>query len=208
MSRGSEPVALSAEEAFDLLPAVLDALTSAPWWQCSSEQLAERIQVLARAENRVVAAQVAAVGEGVSRGLHTLSGAKTGGAWLRGLVPVAPHVAYQRGALAVELPAQEMAPVREAFAAGSLSVGHAAVVTRTLGALDRTWSIDPATRSEAQALLVAESVRLDPMQLGRAGAHLVRRWIRRARIGWPGMRIFSRSSAMPACGRRAPGCGR
>src|SRR3954453_18655709 len=127
MSRGSEPVALNADEAFDLLPAVLDALTSAPWWQCSSEQLAERIQVLARAENRVAATQVAAVGEGVSRGLHTLAGSKTGAAWLRGLVPVAPFVAHQRGALAVELPAAEVGPVREAFAAGALSVGHAAV---------------------------------------------------------------------------------
>jgi hypothetical protein len=37
---------------------------------------------------------------------------------------VAPHVAYQRGALAEELPAEAMAPVREAFAAGALSVGH------------------------------------------------------------------------------------
>jgi Domain of unknown function (DUF222) len=174
-SRGTEPVELNADEAFSLLPAVLDALTSAPWWQCSSEQLAERIQVLARAENRVASAQVAAVGEGVSRGLHTLSGSKTGAAWLRGLVPVAPHVAFQRGGLAVELPAEAMAPVREAFAAGALSVGHAAVVTRTLGALDRVWSIDSATWSDAQALLVAESERVDPAQLGRAGTHLVRR---------------------------------
>jgi hypothetical protein len=174
-SRGTGSDALSADEAFDLFPAVLDALAAAPWWRCSSEELTERIQVLARAENRVAAAQVAAVGEGVSRGLHTLSGSKTGGAWLRGLVPVAPYVAHQRAGLAVELGAEELAPTRGAFAAGDLAAGHAAAVTRTLRALDRVPEIDARTWGEAQRLLVAEAERVDPVQLGRAGLHLVRR---------------------------------
>jgi Domain of unknown function (DUF222) len=174
-SRGTQPVPLSADEAFDALPAVLDALTSAPWSQCSSAELATRIQVLAQAENRIAAAQVAAVGEGMSRGLHTLAGAKTGGAWLRGLVPLAPYVAYQRGALAVELAAEEMGPVREALSAGALAVGHAAVVTKTMKALDETPDVDSATWGEAQRLLVAEAERVDPVQLGRAGQHLVHR---------------------------------
>src|SRR3954453_572400 len=150
MSRGSGPgSADTVMAALDALDAVLDGLVEAPLWRLSLEQVGEFVRRLARAENRVVAAQVAAVGEGVSRGLHTLSGSKTGAAWLRGLVPVAPHVAFQRGGVAVELPAEAMAPVREAFAAGALSVGHAAVVTRTLGALDRVWSIDSATWSDA-----------------------------------------------------------
>src|SRR6266576_3279582 len=170
-SRGTRSAALSADEAFALLPAVLDALAAAPWWQCSTGQLTERIQVLGRVENRVAAVQVAAVGEGVSRGLHTLSGSRTGGAWLRGLVPVAPDVAHQRAALAVELPAPELAPVREALAAGDLAPGHAAAVCRTLRALDKVPEVDAVTWGEAQRLLVAEAGRVDPVQLGRAGRH-------------------------------------
>jgi Domain of unknown function (DUF222) len=88
---------------------------------------------------------------------------------------VAPFVAHQRGVLAVELPAAEMAPVREALAAGALAVGHAAVVTRTMRSLDRVPEIDASTWADAQRLLVEESERVDPVQLGRAGAHLVRR---------------------------------
>jgi Domain of unknown function (DUF222) len=176
MSRGSEPVSADAVmSALDALDSVLDGLVEAPLWTLSSDQVVEFVRRLARAENRVAAAQVAALGEGVSRGLHALSGAKTGGAWLRGLVPVAPFVAHQRGVLAVELPAEEMAPVREAFAAGVLAVGHAAVVTKTMRSLDRVGEIDASTWRDAQALLVEESQRVDPMQLGRAGAHLVRR---------------------------------
>jgi hypothetical protein len=176
MSRGSEAVSADAVmSALDALDAVLDGLVEAPLWRLSSEQVGEFVRRLARAENRMASAQVAAVGEGVSRGLHTLAGSKTGGAWLRGLVPVAPFVAHQRVALALELPAAEMAPAREAFAAGSLAVGHAAVVTRTMRSLDRVPEIDRTTWVEAQRLLVEESERVDPVQLGRAGTHLVRR---------------------------------
>src|SRR4029077_20829620 len=111
----------------------------------------------ARAENRVAAVQVAAVGEGISRGLPARSGCKGGGAWLRGLVPVAPYVAHQRAALAVELPAEELAPTREAFAAGAIAAGYAAAVCRTLRSLDRFPEVDGVTWGEAQRLLVAES---------------------------------------------------
>jgi hypothetical protein len=123
----------------------------------------------------VAAVQVAAVGEGVSRGLHTVSGHKSGGAWLRGLVPVAPYVAHPRGVLAQELPAAELAPTREGFAAGDLAAGHAAAVCRSMRALDRVAEVDAETWGEAQRLLVGEAGRVDPVQLGRAGLHLVRR---------------------------------
>jgi hypothetical protein len=177
---------LSAE-AFALLPQVLDALASAPWWQCSTGQLTERIQILARAENQVVSAQVTAAGEGLSRGLPALVGCKNGGAWLRGLVPLTPGAATQRSALAQELPAADLAPTREAFAAGSMAVGHASVVSRTMAALDAVPEVDGMTWADAQRLLVDCAQRLDPAQLGRAGLHLKVNdalQIAKRRVGW------------------------
>jgi Domain of unknown function (DUF222) len=174
-SRGTPGSADAVMAGLDALDAALDSLVGAPLWRLSSGQVGEFVTRLARAENRVAAAQVGAVGEGVSRGLHTLSGSKTGGAWLRGLVPVAPYVAHQRAMLAQELPAEELTPTRDAFASGAIAAGHAAAVTKAMRALDRVVEVDAATWGEAQRLLVAEAGRVDPVQLGRAGTHLVRR---------------------------------
>jgi hypothetical protein len=100
-------------------------------------------------------------------------GAKSGGAWLRHFAPVTPGLAASRAALAVGLADVEMAPTRVAFAAGDVSAGHAAVIARTMTAI-RTQPdpVDEQTRGEAQALLLATAVQVDPAQLGRAGAVL------------------------------------
>jgi hypothetical protein len=176
-STGVAEGGLSAEEAFALLPAVLDALTSAPWWQLSGPDLAAWIVALHACESRVSAAGTFALGEAISRGLPSEDGAKTGGAWFRGLVPVTTQAAKARAALAEALgtdgaPVVELAPTRAAFAAGAVSAGHAGVVVRTLSALDGVPDVDEVTRGEAQQLLLAEAGRIDPAQLGRAGMRL------------------------------------
>ena len=118
---------------------------------------------------------VAATGEGISRGLPVQAGAKSGGAWLRGLVPLTVQAATARACLGVELKAPDLAPTQTAFAAGDMSVGHAGVISRTMSALDKVSEVDGHTWAEAQHLLVAEATRIDPAQLGRAGQRLQHR---------------------------------
>ncbi|MFL6098832.1 MAG: hypothetical protein ACJ71T_02635, partial [Actinomycetales bacterium] len=113
IARGS----LSPEQAMAALPVVLEALGDAPWWQYAEPDLIERIQLLGRVENQVVAAQVAAVGEAVKRGVLVGSGFRSGGAWLRGLVPLTPQAAAQRAQLAEELARPDLAPTKDAFTA-------------------------------------------------------------------------------------------
>jgi hypothetical protein len=168
-----DPVSrFSPEEAWRLLPAVLAGMAGTQWWRLSEAEVTARAGLLGRSENQVVATQVAAVGEAVQRGMHTRAGHKTGGAWLRGIVPLTPHAAHQRGALAQELPATELALTRQAFQSGAIAAGHAAAITRTMADLDRVPDIEPATWADAQGLLVEEARRVDPAQLGKAAAHL------------------------------------
>jgi Domain of unknown function (DUF222) len=185
-SRGFAEGGLSVEEAFAALPAALDVLTSVPWWQLSDEQVTQAVVDFQRWESQVAAAQAGAVGEAINRGLPAEAGAKTPAVWLRGLTPVTPQAAKARTSLAAALhpraglgepdPGQDLAPTREAFAAGTISPGHAAVVVRTMGALDDLpESLGDKTRREVQDLLVDTATRIDPAQLGRAGRRVVHR---------------------------------
>lgn len=160
------------EQALAALPVILATIAGAPNWQVSEAALVQRARLLWQGENQIVAAQVAVVGEAVNRGMPARAGFKSGGAWLRGIVPLTPHAAHQRGALAEQLPAPELAPTRSTFVAGEIAAGHAAAITRTMTELDRIPDVDSATWGEAQALLVDEAHRIDPAQLGKVATHL------------------------------------
>jgi Domain of unknown function (DUF222) len=170
MSSSAVEEELSAGQAFALLRRSLDALTSARWWQSTAAQLGESIELLHTAESQVAAAQVAVLSEAASRGLPGEAGAKNPAAWLRALVPVTPAYAAARARLAEALPAAELSPTREAFAAGQISPSHAGVLVRTMAAIDALpVPVDDATTAEAQGLLLDAAARLDPAQLGKAG---------------------------------------
>ncbi|MDP9221458.1 MAG: hypothetical protein M3P23_13110, partial [Actinomycetota bacterium] len=102
-SRGSGGGGLSVEEAFAVLPAVLDVLTSVAWWRLSDEQVVQAVVDFHRWESQVAAGQVGAVCEAINRGLPAQAGAKTAAVWLRGLTPVTPQAAKARAGLAAEL---------------------------------------------------------------------------------------------------------
>jgi hypothetical protein len=164
--------ALSVEAAWALLPRVLAAIGGTPWWQIGEAEIPERIQLLGRAENQVVAAQVSGLGEAFARGLPIGSGFKSGGSWLRGLVALTPAAAVQRAKLAEELTREDLAPTRAAFTAGEIGVGPAAAITRTMTELVAIPAVDATTWAEAQHLLLGHAKQLDARQLGRLGAHL------------------------------------
>jgi hypothetical protein len=176
-SRGLVRSAGVASEAFAALAAALDGVAGVEWWRWSEPELAEAVAAVHRAESRCAAAGVAVLAEAVGRGMPLSCGHKDGARWLRSQVPVTPSVAKARSVLAEAFgtaakPCADLAPTREAFAAGEISVGHASVVVRTMEAVEAIPGIDPQTAGEAQALLVETAQVVDPAQLGRAGQRL------------------------------------
>jgi hypothetical protein len=85
------------------LEAALDLVSEVGWWQLADGELAEAVRVLARCESRSAAAGVGVLGEAMGRGLPVAAGARTGGQWLRGLVPVSAAAARARAGLAEAL---------------------------------------------------------------------------------------------------------
>ena len=169
------PVAVgdwTPEQALAALPVVVKMVSALPWWQCAEPDLRQRVQLLSRVENQVVAAQVAAVAEALKRGVLVGSGYRSGGAWLRGVVPLTVQAAAQRAQLAEELPRPDLTPTREAFTAGDIGVSQTAAVTRTMCALDQIPDVDATTWDEAQQFMLGEATRLDAGQLGKLGVAL------------------------------------
>ena len=114
-SRGTSQDASSADGVFDVLAGIeagLDALGEAGLWQLSGEQVGAFIARLQVIENRAAATQVAALAEGISRGLHSEAVYPSGAAWLRGLVPLTPGAARTRALLAEELARPDLAETR------------------------------------------------------------------------------------------------
>jgi Domain of unknown function (DUF222) len=162
-----------AGDAVAAMSAALDWLTSGELWRLSDVQLAALARMLHVAESRVGAASVAVLSEAVGRGLPVGSGALSGAAWLRAQVPVTPGQAKARAFLVEVLPSPELAPTQAALAAGAISPGQAAVVARTMAGLDALpVAVDEQTRADAQQVLLRFADRLDPAQLGQAGARV------------------------------------
>src|ERR1700712_1354315 len=98
------------------------------------------------------------------------AGARTGGQWLRGLVPIAPGAAKARADLAEAFgpeaePNPDLVATRAAFATGAVSAGHAGVVARTVSALVGLPGVDAQTLAEGEALLLEVAGEVDPGQL-------------------------------------------
>src|SRR6476646_6758748 len=143
----------------------LDGLAGVGPWQASDVEVAELVVTTEMLSRRLAGVQLAAIAEGVSRGLPYASGAGSAptapGRWVRSLIAVNPHEAKRRAALASDLFTQpgapEFAPTRAALRAGAISTAHAQVVVTTIEKLlppsTPAGVVDETTRAEAQALL-------------------------------------------------------
>lgn len=177
-------------QAVGAVSAALDVLVGAGAWQVSDAEVAGlvvQLEVLAR---RVQAVQLGVVAEGISRGLPLASGAGTGasapGRWLRSLVAITPGDAARRAGLAQALFSgpghQELAPTRQALAAGAIGTAHAGHIVTALAQLEPPATpqglIDEGTRAEAQSLLLGFAAgsdqhhALDPAQVAKAARTL------------------------------------
>ena len=164
---GAALVALSA--------AVSTAREVGPW-QASDAQVAELIVAVEVAARALAGVQLAAIAQGITRGLPFTAGAGTGaaapGRWVRSLIPVNPGEAARRATLAAALftststststgpgpGATELTPTRDAVLSGAVSTAHAQVVVAAMEQLLPPHTphgvVDEATLVEAQALLL------------------------------------------------------
>lgn len=165
-------------------------LGTVPVWQLSDGEVAALVSQAETAIRAMEGVQLAAIAEGVCRGLPGAAGAGTGsaapGRWLRSLISISPGDAARRVVLAQALFTEsrhdELAPTREAVLAGSISSSHAgnivAAVDRLRPPAAPVGLIDDATAAQAQQLLVdaargdRQHAALDPIQLARAALTL------------------------------------
>ncbi|MBC7639948.1 MAG: hypothetical protein H7231_09230, partial [Rhodoferax sp.] len=184
--------------ALDAVRDALAVLAGAGPWRASDKQVASLIletEVFAR---RLAGVQLAAIAEGVTRGLPFSHGAGTGraapGRWVRSLIAVTPGDAARRADLAGALftttglgpGATELTPTRNAVLAGRVSTAHATHIVDAIEQLlpphTPAGVVDDATRAEAQALLLAcaaggtgpdgTHAPLDPTQVAKAATAL------------------------------------
>ena len=165
-----------AGQASAALSTALDQAGQVEWWRHSDAELAEAVKLFARAESRCAAAGVAVLAEAAERACRWSRGPGRGEAG-SGVWSVTHAVAKQQADLAgafgtAAKPNPDLAPTRAGFAAGEISVGHAGVLVRTMDAITAMPEVDEATRAEAQTLMLATALVLDPAQLGKAGLRL------------------------------------
>ena len=158
--------------------------------RATDAQVTELVVVTETAIRALAAQQLAAIAEGLSRGLPAAQGAGTSsgapGKWVRSLITVNPGDAARRASLAATLFCEpysaDLGPTREAALAGAISLAHAGHITEALGRLRPPDTpdglIDDTTRAEAQTVLLSAatgdetSAGLDPLQVARAGVAL------------------------------------
>lgn len=176
--------------ALAALRAGLDELSAVGPWQLSEAELAEVVVQTETFGRRLAGAALAAVAEGIERGLPASKGAGTGfsapSRWLRSLVTITPGDAARRVALAQTLftgPLRdELAPTASAVLDGSISPTHAGHIAAAIADLQPPSTpegmIDEGTREQAQALLLtaargdATHAGLDPTQVAKAALRL------------------------------------
>jgi Domain of unknown function (DUF222)/HNH endonuclease len=147
----------------DLSAAVCN-VAAVPTWMLSAREIPSAVQAIAQAETRLAAARLALIREGVNQGVPGDTG-HTPAAWLRALLNTDPRTANEDARVAAAL-ADADSPVAAALAAGSISMGHARVITRTVAQL-RSAKVASAQLAKAEQLLLEHAVVFDPLLLSR-----------------------------------------
>ncbi|MBC7638411.1 MAG: DUF222 domain-containing protein, partial [Rhodoferax sp.] len=181
-------------EALDAVRTALDALADVGPWRASDAEVAALVVQTETFAPRLAGVQLAAIAEGVTRGLPHAAGAGTGraapGRWVRSLIAITAGEAARRADLADALftstgpgpGATEQIPTREAVLAGAISTAHATHIVDAIQRLSPPHTpagvVDEATRAEAQSLLLGcaagdqAHAPLDPTQVAKAATAL------------------------------------
>jgi hypothetical protein len=159
-----------ARVALGVIDEGIDGLAGANLWSLSDQELLG-LRIAQEATLARLHAQVlAATREVDGRGAAVAVGAPSTAQWLRGRCGLHYGAAKREVRLAGELDSA-LPVLREALAAGEVSVAHAEVVADGIRALPA--AVDAATRARGEALLVAEAKQRNVAALGKLAARLL-----------------------------------
>ncbi len=159
-----------AAGAVDAVGAALAALSSGSLPLFTDEELVGTATVLGRVVSQVQAALARVVGEIDDRELGVRRGGSSTTAWVRHALNMTPREARTLSMVGAATH-RAMSAVRAAFAAGNLSLGHAAAIVDSVRELPPDVPVEIADRAERD--LVDYSARFDPQQLARLGQHIL-----------------------------------
>jgi hypothetical protein len=145
---------LSAVGAGGLTDAEVLALVPA-WDGVAAKVASVRLRVLAEIDARGVAV--------------SLAGASTTAGWVRSASRQHPGAAHRQVTVAGALTAR-YSSTGQALAGGTISFGHADVITRVLDGLGP--AVDPLVLAEGERVLLDHAVSVDPATLAKIGTHL------------------------------------
>ena len=135
-----------------------------PTWMVSAGQIPATVQAIARAETQLAAARLALIREAEAQGVPADAGNSVAG-WLRGLLNADPHSANEDARLAAACNDPDSSTMT-ALATGTISVGHARVITRTLQQLQAA-RVDVEQIARAEHMLLEQAATFDPLLLSR-----------------------------------------
>ncbi|HET8680888.1 MAG TPA: DUF222 domain-containing protein, partial [Micromonosporaceae bacterium] len=153
-----------------MIAEAVDACAAAAVWALHDDQLVDMLDELDTAQRRLAAVNLALVRELDGRGLAVAQGASSTAVWLRARMHMPIGAARRLVELAAALDTGP-AVVREALAAGALSVEQAQVITRAVTALPA--GTGPAVADKAAATLVGYAQDHEPVVLRRLGERIL-----------------------------------
>lgn len=151
-----------------LVLAGLDGLVEANCWSLSDDDVAAALDNYAAMEARIAAAKLGLVSEVDGRNLGVQEATSTAG-WLRGRLRIHPGEASRMAKLSMAV-RSECQATGVALSAGSLSAGHAQVISEVIEHLP---PVDPPTKTHAEVFLIGQAQMLDPLLLRQAGRALI-----------------------------------
>ena len=158
------------DTALALLAQGVEACVESRVWALSGTALVDALDAVHQAKQRLAAVELALVRQVDAVGIAAASGASSTGAWLadrlRVSVPAARALVAQ--ATAVDAAPQ---PLRDALAAGAVSVEQAKVIADAVAALPA--SLGPHVLTQAAKSLIGSAAQFDPIVLRRLGQRVL-----------------------------------
>ena len=154
------------------LEAAAAGATGAPAWTLSPQQLSELLPRLARVERQLGAARLAMLAEADRQQVGDPVGYSETAGWWAAVTRATKPEARRQVKLARRLDTEQHAPVREATAAGAVSLDQAQVIIKAVEDLP-TDLTDAALRAKAENHLIEFAAELDPKQLAVAGRKIL-----------------------------------
>ncbi|HET8681370.1 MAG TPA: DUF222 domain-containing protein [Micromonosporaceae bacterium] len=179
--------------AVAMIAQAVDACAAAAPWALPDGELVDMLDELHVTQQRLAALNLSLVRELDGRGLAVAQGASSTAAWLRDRMRMSIGAARRLVELAAAVDTGP-AVVREALAAGAMSLEQAQVVTRAVAAL--LAGAGPAVAEKAAAALVGHAGEHEPVVLRRLGERVLQ-------VVDPGLAEEAERAALERAERRA-----